>query len=185
VLGSPRCAHRDAPPQYIAKRAGDANVTQCRPAAPTEKGIQRAETGGGRWAAGAGARGSTARQRSAYGAVRDPLKSLVDAGSERDIETIMVDGRSLVENRQPLVVDEEPLIRDIQASAEEMGGCAGVALARRDCRAHDADELTCPPSASMPSAIAARAPDTSAGRPSTMLPDASTPQRRVNEKSRC
>ena len=57
---------------------------------------------------------------TAYGAVRDPIKSLVDAGSERDIETIVVDGRTLLEDRRPLVVDEAALLREIQASGEQM-----------------------------------------------------------------
>jgi cytosine/adenosine deaminase-related metal-dependent hydrolase len=57
---------------------------------------------------------------TAYGAVRDPIKSLVDAGSERDVETIVVDGRTLLEDRRSLVVDEAALLREIQASGEQM-----------------------------------------------------------------
>jgi len=53
-----------------------------------------------------------------FGAVRDPIKSLVDGGSQQDIETIIVDGRTLLENRRSLVVDEEALLQDVQRSGE-------------------------------------------------------------------
>ena len=53
-----------------------------------------------------------------FGAVRDPIKSLVDCGSQQDIETIVVDGRTLLENREPQTVDEAALLREVQRSGE-------------------------------------------------------------------
>lgn len=53
-----------------------------------------------------------------FGAVRDPIKSLVDGGSQQDIETIVVDGRTLLQDRVPQTVDEGALLRDIQRSGE-------------------------------------------------------------------
>src|SRR5205823_1194128 len=44
-----------------------------------------------------------------FGAVRDPIKSLMECGSASDIDTIVVDGRPLVESRKALVVDEAAL----------------------------------------------------------------------------
>jgi cytosine/adenosine deaminase-related metal-dependent hydrolase len=53
-----------------------------------------------------------------FGAVRDPIKSLVECGSQQDIETIVVDGRILLEERKPQTVDEAALLRDVQRSGE-------------------------------------------------------------------
>ncbi|HZO28325.1 MAG TPA: chlorohydrolase family protein [Chloroflexota bacterium] len=53
-----------------------------------------------------------------YGAVRDPIKSLVECGSASDVDTVIVDGRTLVEGRQPLVVDEAALLKAIQEAGE-------------------------------------------------------------------
>jgi 5-methylthioadenosine/S-adenosylhomocysteine deaminase len=55
-----------------------------------------------------------------YGAVRDPIKSLVECGSGEDIETIVCDGRTLLDNRQPQTVDEAALLAQIQESGEEV-----------------------------------------------------------------
>ncbi len=53
-----------------------------------------------------------------YGAVRDPIKSLVECGSGEDIETIVCDGRTLLDHRVPQTVDEPALLRAIQESGE-------------------------------------------------------------------
>jgi 5-methylthioadenosine/S-adenosylhomocysteine deaminase len=58
-------------------------------------------------------------QGTAYGAVRDPIEALVDSGSGRDIEWIIVDGQVLLENGQPRVVDEPALLRAVQEAGEE------------------------------------------------------------------
>jgi 5-methylthioadenosine/S-adenosylhomocysteine deaminase len=55
-----------------------------------------------------------------YGAVRDPIKTLVECGSGEDIETIICDGRTLLEDKQPQTVDEAALQRQIQEAGEEV-----------------------------------------------------------------
>jgi 5-methylthioadenosine/S-adenosylhomocysteine deaminase len=57
-------------------------------------------------------------QQIQYGAVRDPIKSLVEAGSQRDVETIVIDGETLLENGKPVRVDEAQLLAQAQESAE-------------------------------------------------------------------
>ncbi|HLI27611.1 MAG TPA: chlorohydrolase family protein [Chloroflexota bacterium] len=55
-----------------------------------------------------------------FGAVRDPIKSLIDAGTSDDIETIIIDGQAVLENRVPRVVDEAALLAQIQESGERI-----------------------------------------------------------------
>ncbi|HEX6510662.1 MAG TPA: chlorohydrolase family protein [Chloroflexota bacterium] len=54
-----------------------------------------------------------------FGAVRDPIKSLVEAGSQKDIDTIVVDGQSLVEHGRAVHIDEAALLDKVQQAAEE------------------------------------------------------------------
>jgi cytosine/adenosine deaminase-related metal-dependent hydrolase len=63
-------------------------------------------------------------QTMQYGAVRDPVKSLVECGTARDIETIVIDGRTLVENGRSVTVDEAALLREIQAAGERSWAAA-------------------------------------------------------------
>jgi 5-methylthioadenosine/S-adenosylhomocysteine deaminase len=53
-----------------------------------------------------------------FGAVHDPIRSLIEYGSAGDIDTVIVDGRTLIEGRRALVVDEPALLQSVQASAE-------------------------------------------------------------------
>jgi cytosine/adenosine deaminase-related metal-dependent hydrolase len=53
-----------------------------------------------------------------FGAVHDPIKSLVEYGSAADIDSVIVDGRSLIEGRRALAVDEPALLAAIQESGE-------------------------------------------------------------------
>jgi cytosine/adenosine deaminase-related metal-dependent hydrolase len=53
-----------------------------------------------------------------FGAVRDPIKSLVEYGSGSDIDTVIVDGRTLISGRQALALDEPALMRKVQESGE-------------------------------------------------------------------
>src|SRR5438067_490634 len=53
-----------------------------------------------------------------YGAVHDPIKSLVECGTGRDVETVIVDGQTLVEGGRAARVDEEALLRDVQIEGE-------------------------------------------------------------------
>jgi cytosine/adenosine deaminase-related metal-dependent hydrolase len=63
-------------------------------------------------------------QTMQYGAVRDPIKSLVECGTARDIETIVIDGQTLVENGRPVTIDEAALLREIQAAGERSWAAA-------------------------------------------------------------
>jgi cytosine/adenosine deaminase-related metal-dependent hydrolase len=63
-------------------------------------------------------------QSMQYGAVRDPIKSLVECGSAGDVETVVIDGRTLIENGQSLVVDEAALLAQIQEAAERSWAAA-------------------------------------------------------------
>lgn len=55
-----------------------------------------------------------------YGAVHDPIKSLVECGSGRDVETVIVDGQALVEKGQATRVDEQALLGAVQAEGERL-----------------------------------------------------------------
>jgi cytosine/adenosine deaminase-related metal-dependent hydrolase len=60
-----------------------------------------------------------------YGAVRDPIKSLVECGSGSDIDTVIVDGRTLIAERKAVALDEPALLQKVQESGER--AWAGVA----------------------------------------------------------
>lgn len=55
-----------------------------------------------------------------YGAVRDPIKALVECGNGSDVETIIVDGETLVENGKAVRFDEAVLLREVQKEGERM-----------------------------------------------------------------
>jgi len=57
-----------------------------------------------------------------FGAVRDPIKSLVECASGTDVETIIVDGQTLLEDGRPTRVDEAALLSQLQESAERYWG---------------------------------------------------------------
>jgi cytosine/adenosine deaminase-related metal-dependent hydrolase len=54
-----------------------------------------------------------------YGAVHDPIKSLVEAGDASDIRMLVVNGRTLIEDRKAMTVDEERLLRQVQEAGEQ------------------------------------------------------------------
>ena len=54
-----------------------------------------------------------------FGAVRDPIKSLVEAGSQKDIDTIVVDGETLLDAGRPTRLDEAALLAKVQQAGEE------------------------------------------------------------------
>lgn len=56
----------------------------------------------------------------AFGAVRDPIKALVETAVSRDVRTVIVDGEILVDNGDYLRLNEEDLIEKLQARAEEI-----------------------------------------------------------------
>jgi cytosine/adenosine deaminase-related metal-dependent hydrolase len=55
-----------------------------------------------------------------YGAVHDPIKALVECGNGQDVETIIVNGKTLVENGKAVVLDEEKMLREVQAEGERI-----------------------------------------------------------------
>ena len=54
-----------------------------------------------------------------FGAVRDPIKSLVEYASASDIDTVIVDGRTLIEGRRAVALDEPALLARVQQSGEQ------------------------------------------------------------------
>jgi len=55
-----------------------------------------------------------------YGAVHDPIKSLVECGTGRDVETVIVDGKTLVEGGKATRLDERALLAAVQAEGERL-----------------------------------------------------------------
>ena len=55
-----------------------------------------------------------------YGAVHDPIKALVECGTARDVETVIVDGQMLIEGGKATRVDEPALLATVQAEAERL-----------------------------------------------------------------
>src|SRR5712691_5983761 len=53
-----------------------------------------------------------------FGSVHDPIKSLVEYGSASDIDTVIVDGRTLIESRRALALDEAALLAAVQESGQ-------------------------------------------------------------------
>jgi len=56
----------------------------------------------------------------AFGAVRDPIKSLVETGTSRDVRTVIVDGEVLVDGGRFLRVNEEELMEKVQHHADQI-----------------------------------------------------------------
>lgn len=59
-------------------------------------------------------------RRTHFGAVRDPIKSLVEGGSGGDVETMIVDGVTLLESGRPSRFDEAQLLEQIQERAQPL-----------------------------------------------------------------
>lgn len=59
-------------------------------------------------------------QQMHYGAVYDPIASLVECGSGSDVEMVIVDGEILVENGKAVRFDEAAMLREVQAEGERM-----------------------------------------------------------------
>jgi len=55
-----------------------------------------------------------------FGAVRDPIKALVETGTSRDVRTVIVDGETLVDNGKYLRLNEEELIEKVQVKGDEI-----------------------------------------------------------------
>ena len=56
----------------------------------------------------------------AFGAVRDPIRSLMETAVSRDVRTVIVDGETLVDNGNYLRLNEADLLEKVQAKAEQV-----------------------------------------------------------------
>ena len=56
----------------------------------------------------------------AFGAVRDPIRSLIETAVSRDVRTVIVDGETLVDNGKYIRLDEEALLEKVQAKGEQV-----------------------------------------------------------------
>jgi cytosine/adenosine deaminase-related metal-dependent hydrolase len=56
----------------------------------------------------------------AFGAVRDPIRSLVETAVSRDVRNVIVDGETLVDNGKYLRLDEDELLEKVQAKGEQV-----------------------------------------------------------------
>jgi cytosine/adenosine deaminase-related metal-dependent hydrolase len=56
----------------------------------------------------------------AFGAVRDPIRSLMETAVSRDVRTVIVDGETLVDNGNYLRLNEEELLDKVQAKGEQV-----------------------------------------------------------------
>jgi len=56
----------------------------------------------------------------AFGAVRDPIKALVETAVSRDVRAVIVDGEILVDNGKYLRLNEDDLLDKVQAKGEEV-----------------------------------------------------------------
>jgi 5-methylthioadenosine/S-adenosylhomocysteine deaminase len=56
----------------------------------------------------------------AFGAVRDPIRSLVETAVSRDVRTVIVDGETLVDNGKYLRLNEEELLDKVQVKGEQV-----------------------------------------------------------------
>jgi cytosine/adenosine deaminase-related metal-dependent hydrolase len=56
----------------------------------------------------------------AFGAVRDPIRSLMENAVSRDVRTVIVDGETLVDDYKYLRLDEQELLDKVQKKAEQV-----------------------------------------------------------------
>ncbi len=56
----------------------------------------------------------------AFGAVRDPIRSLMETAASRDVRTVIVDGETLVDHGKYLRLNEEELIGKVQGKGEQV-----------------------------------------------------------------
>jgi cytosine/adenosine deaminase-related metal-dependent hydrolase len=56
----------------------------------------------------------------AFGAVRDPIRSLMETAVSRDVRTVIVDGETLVDNGKYLRLDEEEFLEKVQAKGQQV-----------------------------------------------------------------
>jgi cytosine/adenosine deaminase-related metal-dependent hydrolase len=71
------------------------------------------------------------------GPIHDPLRTLVNGGSSRDIITVIINGRTVLENGKICGIDENDMIRGAQAYSEKMT----ESYLERDYLHHTKEEL--------------------------------------------
>ena len=76
--------------------------------------------------------------KTEYGAIFDPIKALIEYGSGRDIDTVIIDGKTIVDRGRFLGVDEEDLLSKVQAEAEMIWG----KISEWDVRGRRAEEIS-------------------------------------------
>lgn len=59
-------------------------------------------------------------QNIAFGAVRDPIRSLMETAVSRDVRTVIVDGETLVDDSKYTRLNEEELLEKVQAKGEQV-----------------------------------------------------------------
>ena len=56
----------------------------------------------------------------AFGAVHDPIRSLMETAVSRDVRTVIVDGETLVDDGKYVRLDEAELLARVQAKGEQV-----------------------------------------------------------------
>ena len=70
-------------------------------------------------------------RRAEWGALHNPVNSLVYNADGRSVHTVIVNGRVVVENHRPAFVDEAALVSEVQGRGESLIRRTGVAFAPR------------------------------------------------------
>ena len=66
-----------------------------------------------------------------WGALHNPVNSLVYNADGRSVHTVIVNGRVVVENHRPLFVDEAALVAEVQSRGESLIRRTGIEFAPR------------------------------------------------------
>ena len=70
-------------------------------------------------------------RRAEWGALHNPVNSLVYNADGRSVHTVLVNGRVVVADHQPLFVDESALVEEVQAVGEGLIARTGVSFPSR------------------------------------------------------
>ena len=70
-------------------------------------------------------------RRAEWAALHNPVNSLVYNADGRSVHTVLVDGRVVVRNHQPLFVDEAALVADVQQKGDALVRRVGVGFQSR------------------------------------------------------
>lgn len=80
-------------------------------------------------------------QRPHFGGVKDPIRALVNCAVGDDVERVIVDGKTVVEDGRVVGVDQDRLMRDVQVESEKIW----AGFQQWDQQERSVDELS-PPS---------------------------------------